>query len=142
MRHLGAGLAIPTFPAANPQGGLLPAVHNFATDINFAHTRVGAALIGLLIAILAFRALAAGRADPRIVRPAALALALVVAQVTMGILVIWNLRPQLLTSLHVVNGAALLATIVLLSLRAGRARRLAAGDARGNAVATRVEVAV
>ena len=38
MRHLGAGLAIPTFPAANSRGGFMPAVHGPLTDINFTHT--------------------------------------------------------------------------------------------------------
>jgi hypothetical protein len=35
--------------------------------------------------------------------------------------VVWQMRPPLLTTLHVVNGAALLATTVLLAMRAGRA---------------------
>ncbi len=140
MRHLGAGLAISTFPAANPQGGLLPVVHGLATDLNFTHTRVGAALIGLLIIALALRALGYGGSDVRIIRPASLALALVVAQVTMGIFVIWKMRPQLLTSLHVVNGAALLAATVLLSLRAGHARRLATTEVDIEPAAAKLEV--
>jgi hypothetical protein len=52
MRHLGAGLAITTFPVAAPNGSWLPAAHNHFTDINFTHTRIGALLVTVLIAIL------------------------------------------------------------------------------------------
>lgn len=125
MRHLGAGLAIPTFPAANSDGAFMPAVHNLPTDLNFIHTRFGAAIVTAALIVLATVALRRSRGDARIVRPSVLVLALVAAQVTMGMFVIWKMRPQLLTSLHVVNGAALLATTVLLAIRAGHARGLA-----------------
>ena len=39
----------------------------------------------------------------------------------MGIYIIWKVRPPILTTLHVVNGAAVLAMVVLLTVRAGRA---------------------
>ena len=117
MRHLGAGLAIPTFPQM-PDGGWLPRVHNAFTDLNFTHTRIGAVLVTLLILALVVRAIGSG--EPRIVRPAALLLGLLAVQVALGMFVIWNVRPPILTTLHVVNGAAVLATTVLLAVRAGR----------------------
>src|SRR5207302_543658 len=66
---------------------------------------------------------AAGRSIAvRFIRPAALLVALVAAQVVLGIYIIWQMRPPVLTTLHVVNGAALLAATVLLAVRAGRGR--------------------
>ena len=121
MRHLGAGLAIPTFPQM-PDGGWMHRVHDTFTDLNFTHTRLGAVLVTLLIVALALRAIGSG--DPRIVRPAALLLGLIGAQFTLGMFVIWNVRPPILTTLHVVNGAAVLATTVLLAVRAGRGTAL------------------
>ncbi len=120
MRHLGAGLAIPSWPAATPTGRLLPEVHNAYIDLNFTHTRVGAVIATLLVVALALRAIGNAAGETRIIRPAALLVALVAGQFTLGLLVIWKLRPPLITTLHVVNGAALLATTVLLAVRASR----------------------
>jgi cytochrome c oxidase assembly protein subunit 15 len=119
MRHLGAGLAIPTYPLT-PEGGIMPKVHNAFVDLNFTHTRFWALLVVIHVLLLARRAVASGEA--RLARPAILLLALLVAQVTLGIFVIWHLRPPMLTTLHVVNGAAVLATTVFIAVRAGRSR--------------------
>jgi cytochrome c oxidase assembly protein subunit 15 len=119
MRHLGAGLAIPTFPQM-PDGGWLPQVHSALIHLNFTHTRIGAVVVTVLVVALAWRALRRADGEARIVRPAVLLLALVAVQFTLGLLVIWKMRPPILTTLHVVNGAALLATVVLLAVRAGR----------------------
>jgi cytochrome c oxidase assembly protein subunit 15 len=122
MRHLGAGLAIPSWPQAASDGRWLPAVHNVFVDLNFTHTRAGAVLVSLLVIILALRTIGHAGSEVRLIRPAALLVALVAAQFTLGIFVIWKLRPPVLTTAHVVNGAALLATTVLLAVRAGRAQ--------------------
>ena len=124
MRHLNGGLAIPTFPRT-PDGGWMPTVHGMLIDLNFTHTRFGAALATVFILALAMRAAGNAAGDVRLIRPAALLLALAAAQVTMGMFVIWNMRPPILTTLHVVNGAAVLAATVLLTARAGRAAFLA-----------------
>ncbi len=130
MRHLGAGLAIPTFPHASPDGSPLPAVHNPHIDVNFAHTRVGAVLVTLLIAVLVTLILRTAHREPRLTRPALALGALVAVQFALGVFVIWHLKPATLTSFHVANGAALLAASVLLALRAGRfAREPQAGAA-------------
>ncbi|MEA3210489.1 MAG: heme a synthase [Chthoniobacter sp.] len=126
MRHLGAGLAITTWPQASADGSWLPKMHNSLIDLNFAHTRAGAALVALLTVILSLRGIGYAAGDVRIIRPAALLIALVAAQCTLGLLVIWNGRPPIITTLHVVNGAALLAATVLLAARAGRAGWLSA----------------
>ena len=123
MRHLGAGLAIPTWPQATPDGGWLPVVHNAFVDLNFTHTRIGAIVVSGLIVAFAFRAIGLAGSEAKFVRPAVLLLALIAAQVALGLFVVWNGRPAMLTTLHVVNGAAVLATTLLLTLRAGRASR-------------------
>jgi len=129
MRHLGAGLAIPSWPQVTPAGSLLPEIHNRFIDLNFTHTRIGAIIATLLVVSLALRAIGHAAGEVRIIRPAALLVALVAAQFTLGLLVIWKMRPPVITTLHVVNGAALLATTVLLALRAGRSGRLQAAQA-------------
>ena len=121
MRHLGAGLAIPSWPQATADGGWMPRVHNIFVDLNFTHTRAGAVFVTLLVVILALKTIGNSGSEVRLIRPAALLLGLVCAQFTIGLFVIWKMRPPLLTTLHVVNGAALLATTVLLAVRAGRA---------------------
>lgn len=121
MRHLGAGLAIPTFPLT-PDGGLMPAVHNIFVDLNFTHTRVGALLVTIFVAWLTARVRRQAQGEPRLLRPALLLDCLLVAQLALGMFVIWQQKRSLeLTTLHVVNGAALLATTVLIAVRAGRA---------------------
>mgnify|MGYP000030863921 CR=1 FL=1 len=119
MRHLGAGLAIPTFPLT-PEGGFMPQVHNTFVDLNFTHTRVGALVVTLAVVWFAVQALRAAHGEVRLTRPAWLLLGLLVAQLALGMLVIWQMRPLNLTTLHVVNGAALLATTVCLAVRASR----------------------
>ncbi|MEP6672606.1 MAG: COX15/CtaA family protein [Chthoniobacter sp.] len=117
MRHLGAGLAIPTYPLT-PDGGIMPKVHNAFVDLNFTHTRFLALLVTIHVLLLARRALVSG--EVRLARPALLLIALLVAQILMGMFVIWHLRPPMLTTLHVVNGAAVFATTVFLAVRASR----------------------
>jgi cytochrome c oxidase assembly protein subunit 15 len=119
MRHLGAGLAIPTFPVASPSGSYLPAEHNVYVDTNFAHTRVGALLVTLIVLFFAHKVLRCAKNAPRLYWPALTLLALVSVQITLGILVILHGKPPTLTTFHVLNGAALLATAVLLTLRLG-----------------------
>ena len=121
MRHLGAGLAIPTFPQAASDGGWMPKVHNALVDLNFTHTRIGAIVVTFLLLHLSASAFRKAGDDIRIARPALLLGGLIVAQFVLGMFVIWHVRPPLLTTLHVVNGAAVLATCVLLTVRASRA---------------------
>jgi cytochrome c oxidase assembly protein subunit 15 len=120
MRHLGAGLAIPTFPLT-PEGGLMPAVHNTFVGLNFTHTRLGALFVAIFVVWLTTRIRREAKSEPLLLHPARLLDGLLVAQITLGMFVIWNLRPPMLTTLHVVNGAALLATTVLIAVRASRA---------------------
>ena len=134
MRHLGAGLAIPTFPLT-PEGTFVPKVHNAFIDLNFTHTRILAFLVTVHVLLLARRALVSG--ERHLARPAGLLIVLLGVQVTLGMLVIWQLRPAVLTTLHVVNGAALLATTVLVAVRAGHGAWVAAPHEAGPTISLR-----
>ena len=111
MRHLGAGLAIPTFPAASADGGWMPKIHNLPTDLNFLHTRMGALLVTVCVLFSAIL-LIKNVSSSRTLRNAGIrSLVLVFVQVCLGILVIWHLKPPTLATLHVVVGAMLLANL-------------------------------
>lgn len=110
IRHKGAGLAIPTFPVADPNGGFVPTTHGFLIDLHFTHSRVVPVLIlGLVLWI--FRSDLRDGVLFRGVR--ALPLGLVLAQVALGVSVIWTGRAAGVTTLHVLSGALLLASVVL-----------------------------
>jgi cytochrome c oxidase assembly protein subunit 15 len=128
MRHWGAGLAIPTFPAATVDGHWMPQVHSKEIDTNFTHTRAGALLVSILILTLIVRVLSSARGERRLTWITWGVLALVVNQVSLGIhVVLSGTNPKLLrlhptfATMHVVNGALLLAASVLLALRLRRA---------------------
>ena len=121
MRHTGAGLAIPDFPLMF--GHLLPDHWDPKIAIHFAH-RVGA-----------LRRDARGGRDRRVTsgaaprprrelvtRPAALLVALVAVQVTLGALTVLSRRDIWINSLHVVCGALVLTTSLVLTLRTWRVR--------------------
>jgi cytochrome c oxidase assembly protein subunit 15 len=129
MRHLGAGLAIPTFPEAQPNGSWMPTVHNLYVDLNFTHTRVGALIVTVVIVALAWRTLT-GMSSALYKKPAWALLTLVFAQALLGMFVIWKNRPAIVTTLHVVNGAVLLATTILLTVRLAKRATVTASQAR------------
>ena len=114
MRHTGAGLAIPTFPLAF--GHVIPPVWTAAIAVHFAH-RVGALLvIGGIIATAA-EVWRHHRGRPDLTRPAMLLVLLVCSQATLGALVILSGLQPVINTLHVVNGALVLGTSLVLTLR-------------------------
>ena len=119
MRHTDAGLAIPDFPWAF--GQLVPPQWNSKIAIHFAH-RVGALLVSVMILATTMHVFAHERSRGELVRPAALLLALLAVQVTLGAFVIWSGKQFVINSLHVMTGASVLATSFVLTLRAHRAR--------------------
>ena len=119
MRHTDAGLAIPDFPLAF--GGLVPPVWTMAIATHYAH-RVGALLVGTLVVATAGYVLYHHRASLHLRRPALLLVALVVAQITLGALTVLSGEQYMINSLHVVTGAFVLATSLVLTLRAYRVR--------------------
>lgn len=119
MRHTDAGLAIPDFPLAF--GGLLPPHWDAKIAIHFAH-RVGAAIVSVMILATTLHVFAHERKRGELVRPSILLLALLCVQVTLGAYVIWTGKHHIINSLHVVTGASVLGTSLVLTLRAHRAR--------------------
>jgi cytochrome c oxidase assembly protein subunit 15 len=116
MRHLQAGLAIPDFPLSF--GKIVPPLTSIAVAVNYAH-RVGAMIVAITVITIASRLLAA-----RVLRaPAVLLIAVAIAQICLGALTVWSGKQPVITSLHVVTGAATLALSLITALSS---RRLAA----------------
>src|SRR5437016_14025657 len=126
MRHMGAGLAIPDFPLAF--GRLVPPLATPYITVHFAH-RVGALAVAAAVAMTVGAVLREPAAGPWLRRPALLAAGLVLVPLTRGALVIWSGRAVLPTTTHLVVGAALLATCLVLALRAGRVAAPRAAEA-------------
>jgi cytochrome c oxidase assembly protein subunit 15 len=118
MRHTEAGLAIPDFPLAF--GHLLPPQWTEQIAIHFAH-RVGAVVATVMIAWLVSHVLKHHSSNGWLTRPAALLGVLVLAQFTLGAFVVWTARDIYINSLHVMTGALVLATALVVTLRAHRA---------------------
>ncbi len=135
MRHTGAGLAIPDFPLAF--GRIVPPFDSAAVALHFLH-RLGAVVVTAVIGWTIVRTLRGHGRERALVRPALVAAALVVTQVTLGALTIWTQKAVLPTTLHVACGAAILGTTVVLALRAHRAEAPDAGAARAVLATERV----
>src|SRR5213596_2642576 len=125
-REVGARLAIPDFPLAF--GRLVPPLATPYIAIHFAH-RVGALAVTVAVAVTVGAVLRERAAGSWLRRPALLAAGLVLVQLTLGALVIWSRRAVLPTTTHLVVGAALLATCLVLALRAGRVAAPRAAEA-------------
>jgi heme a synthase len=117
MRHTGAGLAIPDFPLMF--GHLLPTHWDPQIAIHFSH-RVGALVVVLSVIGTSTYVWHHRRERRELTRPAALLVALVTAQVTLGALTVLSRRDILINSLHVVCGALVLTTSLVLTLRSWR----------------------
>jgi cytochrome c oxidase assembly protein subunit 15 len=118
MRHTGAGLAIPDFPLMF--GHLIPDHWSNAIAIHFTH-RVGALLVTLTILTLFAHIRSRYRDRPEFTRPAALIVGLVALQVILGAATVLSQRDPLVNSFHVVCGAMVLTTSLVLTLRCWRA---------------------
>jgi heme a synthase len=119
MRHTGAGLAIPDFPLSF--GHVIPTHWDSKIAIHFAH-RAGAAAVTLLIAATSGHVLYHHRDGRGLVRPAILLLMLVALQIALGGLTVLTQKQFIINSLHVVNGALVLVTSLVMTLRAHRSR--------------------
>jgi heme a synthase len=125
MRHTNAGMAIPDFPLAF--GHLLPPAWTAGVAVHFAH-RVGALLVTLAILATAGHVWHHHRGQRELVRPATFLVVLVAVQITLGAFVIWSGLQPIVNTAHVVNGALVLATSLVLTLRSFRSA-FAFGDA-------------
>jgi cytochrome c oxidase assembly protein subunit 15 len=119
MRHTGAGLAIPDFPLMF--GQLIPPHWDPKIAIHFAH-RVGAVIVGLAILATTGHVFYHHRSRKELRRPSMLLLLLLTMQVTLGALTVLSQKEFIINSMHVVTGASVLVTSLVLTLRAHRAR--------------------
>jgi heme a synthase len=115
MRHTGAGLAIPDVPLAF--GRIVPPLLSSDIAVHFTH-RVGALVVLALVLWLTARILRRHRDRPDLRRPALLAVFLVVTQISLGALTVVTRLAVLPATAHVVTGALLLATCLVVSIRA------------------------
>ena len=116
-RHMKAGLAIPDFPLAF--GQIVPPLVTPHITVHFAH-RVGALLVSAAIAALLVRVERRHGDVPALRRPIRFAAGLVVLQILLGGLTIWTARAVVPTTMHLVVGAAILGSCLVLALRAHR----------------------
>jgi len=119
MRHTGAGLAIPDFPLMF--GGVIPDHWDSAIAVHFAH-RLGALLVTIGIIATSARIWSHHRQRATLVRPALLALVLVTVQVTLGAMTVLSERDVWINSAHVLCGALVLATSLVITLRSWRVK--------------------
>jgi cytochrome c oxidase assembly protein subunit 15 len=117
MRHTGAGLAIPDFPLMF--GHLIPDHWSGAIAIHFAH-RVGALVVTMCLLALFAHIRSHYKEHTELTRPATLIVALVAMQVTLGALTVLSRRDPLTNSFHVLCGALVLTTSLVITLRAWR----------------------
>ena len=119
MRHTGAGLAIPDFPLMF--GHIIPDHWDALIAIHFAH-RTGALVVTLAALATAGHIWYHQRERRELARPAMLILALVATQITLGALTVLTRRDVTINSLHVVNGALVLTTSLVITLRSWRVK--------------------
>ena len=119
MRHTGAGLAIPDFPLM--LGHFIPPYWDPKIAIHFSH-RVGAIVVVAAVLTTTGRVWMRMRDRTELVRPATLLAALVGVQATLGALTVLSRLNVWVNSIHVVCGALVLATSLVLTLRAWRGR--------------------
>ncbi|MGD2064402.1 MAG: COX15/CtaA family protein, partial [Nitrospirota bacterium] len=134
MRHTASGLAIPDFPLA--AGHLIPAfdeptlsqINAMRFDIglkpvtmgqvaiHFAH-RLGALCVAVAAVATTAVALRSAHTPRRVVTTVMALDLLVVVQATLGAFTVWSRKAPYITSFHVLTGAMVLGTAMLLVLR-------------------------
>ena len=111
MRHLHAGLAIPTFPLP-----LVPPSSSLGVIVNYGH-RIGAMIVAAAAIALFVRLLRFESQHP-LRQIATLLVSVIPVQILLGAYTIWSGKQPVITSLHVVSGALTLALSLLLALMA------------------------
>ena len=117
VRHSGAGLAIPDFPLSF--GRLVPPLDSPLVLYAYAH-RVGALAVTAGALWTAARILRRHAGVPGLRRPALILVVLVGWQIFLGATIIWTRKAVVPTTTHVVSGASVLATSLIIALRARR----------------------
>ena len=119
MRHSDAGLAIPDFPWMF--GHVIPDHWDPKIAVHFAH-RVGALLVTLSVLATSGHIWYHHRDRREFTRPAMLIVLLVAVQVTLGALTVLSQRDIWINSVHLVCGALVLATSIVITLRSWQVR--------------------
>src|SRR5262245_13787169 len=114
MRHTGAGLAIPDFPLSF--GHIVPDHWSTGIAFHFVH-RLGAVLVACAAVITAVDIRRRHRDRAELAVPALLLALLVVVQGTLGASVVISKLNPWVSSIHVVVGALVLATSLVITLR-------------------------
>jgi heme a synthase len=135
MRHTEAGLAIPDFPLAF--GHLIPPHWDPKIAIHFAH-RVGALIASVLILATTGHVVYHHRRRGELLRPSILLLVLLAAQITLGAYTILTEKHYIINSLHVITGASVLVTSLVLALRSHRSRFAVSGGSAVDGTALRL----
>ncbi len=120
MRHNDAGMAIPTFPQV-PGGGLIPGYWNSDIVLAFTHRVLAFLILGHYCAWI-WRILGTVK-DNAIKWWAMVLFLLIVIQISLGISILWTGRNEVVTTLHVLNGALFLAGTWSLTFLFGRLRK-------------------
>jgi cytochrome c oxidase assembly protein subunit 15 len=110
-RHSGAGLAMPDFPPA-----FVPAEWSPLVLIHFCH-RLGAVVVTVLVSLLVYRVNSVGMGETALTRPAIAAGLLLWLQLFLGVMIIVTAKAVVPTSVHVITGAALLASTLVTALK-------------------------
>ena len=117
VRHTGAGLSIPDFPLAF--GRLVPPVLEGPILIAYLH-RLGALVVTFYVVWLVARVFRSHRDEPGLARPALALALLLLVQIALGGATVLMQLAVLPATAHVVTGALILATSLLITLRSFR----------------------
>jgi len=117
VRHTGAGLSIPDFPLAF--GRLVPPVLEGPILIAYLH-RLGALVVTFYVVWLVARILRCHGNEPSLARPALALALLLLVQIALGGATVLMQLAVLPATAHVVTGALILATSLLITLRSFR----------------------
>ena len=117
VRHTGAGLAIPDFPLAF--GRLWPGTASTLVAYQLVH-RAGAVVAAVMVLWTAGTVLRRHADVPALLRPATVQVLLLAFQIYLGATIIWTRRAVIPTTTHVLCGALVLATSLVVALRAAR----------------------
>jgi len=126
MRHTKSGLAIPDFPLAF--GRIIPpftatgVIAPFSPEqvaIHFVH-RLGALIVTVFVVWTAARVIRHHRQEALLRRPAILLTIALVTQLTLGAFAVWTRKAIIPTTAHVAVGALILATSLVIAVRAYR----------------------
>lgn len=109
-RHTYSGLAIPTFPAANPEGGWIPSFWNFQIAVHFIHRTLGV-FFAIAVVVYCLRLLSRRPAGLIMMSLSLLPVVLTAIQIWLGILILQTHRNPHAATLHMLNGAFLLASL-------------------------------